>query len=55
MSGENLLLNAGKISHQKAVKKATKEYQKYQAKTLSEAEKNFLDSLNEIEAKTKKN
>ncbi len=54
MSGENLLLDAGKISHKDAVDKATSEYKKYQAKTLSEAEKNYLDILHEIEAKTKK-
>ena len=54
MSGENLLLNAGKVSHKEAVDKATKEYKKYQAKTLSEAEKNYLDSLKQIEAKAKK-
>ncbi|MCC5919012.1 MAG: virulence RhuM family protein [Cryomorphaceae bacterium] len=52
MSGENLLLDAGKISHQQAVEKATDEYKKYQAKTLSEAEKNYLDSLKEIERKS---
>ena len=54
MSGENLLLDAGKVSHQKAVEKATTEYKKYQAKTLSEAEKNYLESLQNIEAKAKK-
>ncbi|MDZ4148336.1 MAG: virulence RhuM family protein [Flavobacteriaceae bacterium] len=54
MSGENLLLDAGKVSHKKAVEKATTEYKKYQAKTLSEAEKNYLESLKEIEAKSTK-
>ena len=54
MSGENLLLNAGKISHQQAVEKATSEYKKYQAKTLSEAEKNYLESLKEMENRAKK-
>jgi len=54
MSGENLLLDAGKVSHQQAIEKATTEYKKFQAKTLSEAEKNYLDSLNEIETKAKK-
>ncbi len=54
MSGENLLLGAGKISHEQAVEKATTEYKKYQAKTLSEVEKNYLDSLKQIEEKTKK-
>ncbi|NCP61559.1 MAG: virulence RhuM family protein, partial [Flavobacteriales bacterium] len=45
MSGENLLQGAGTISHKKAVEKATTEYKKYQQKTLSEAEKNYLESL----------
>ena len=54
MSGENLLLDAGKVSHKKAVEKATTEYKKYQAKTLSEAEKNYLESLKTIEQKTNK-
>lgn len=54
VNGENLLLDAGKVSHQKAVEKATKEYKKYQAKTLSEAEKNYFESLKNIEAKANK-
>lgn len=54
MSGENLLLDAGNVSHQKAIEKASTEYKKYQAKTLSEAEKNYLESLKIIEAKAKK-
>ena len=49
MSGENLLLGAGKVSHEKALEKATKEYKKYQQKTLSEGEKNYLDSLKALE------
>lgn len=54
MSGEKLLKGAGKISHDKAVEKAITEYKKYQQKTLSEAEKNYLESLKTIEQKTKK-
>jgi hypothetical protein len=54
MSGEKLLKGAGIISHEKAIEKATVEYKKYQAKTLSEAEKNYLESLKNIELKTKK-
>lgn len=54
MSGENLLQNGGTVSHNEAVEKATTEYKKYQAKTLSEAEKNYLESLKSIEAKAKK-
>lgn len=54
MSGENLLQNAGSISHDTAIEKAITEYKKYQQKTLSEAEKNYLESLKAIEYKTKK-
>lgn len=54
MSGENLLQGAGAISHIQAVEKATTEYKKYQQTTLSEAEKNYLESLKAIEQKTRK-
>jgi hypothetical protein len=54
MSGEKLLHDAGTISHNKAIEKATMEYIKYQQKTISEAEKNYLDSLKVIEKNTKK-
>ena len=54
MSGEKLLLGAGNVSHEKAIEKANDEYKKYQQKTLSEAEKNYLESLKLIEQKTKK-
>jgi hypothetical protein len=53
MSGENLLQGAGSISHEKAVDKATDEYKKYQQKTLSEVEKNYLETLKMIENETK--
>jgi hypothetical protein len=53
MSGEQLLHNAGSVSHDKAIEKATIEYKKYQHKTLSEAEKNYLASLKTMEQKTK--
>jgi len=54
MSGEKLLQDAGTISHEKAIEKATTEYKKYQQKTLSVAEKNYLESLKMLENKTKK-
>ena len=54
MSGEKLLQGAGTISHDKAIEKATTEYKKYQQKTLSEAEKNYLDNLKAIEQEAKK-
>jgi hypothetical protein len=53
MSGEKLLHNAGSVSHDKAIEKATIEYKKYQHRTLSEAEKNYLASLKTMEQKTK--
>jgi hypothetical protein len=54
MSGEKLLQDAGSISHDQAIEKATSEYKKYQQKTLSEAEKNYLESLKTVEQKAKK-
>lgn len=54
MSGEKLLQGAGAVSHEKAIKKANSEYKKYQQKTLSEVEKNYLESLKTLENKTKK-
>jgi hypothetical protein len=53
MSGEKLLIDAGKISHEQAVNKVTGEYKKYQQKTLSEIEKAYLDTLKLLENKTK--
>ncbi len=54
MSGENLLQNAGSVSHVQAIEKATQEYKKYQEITLSEVEKNYLENLKNIEQQTKK-
>jgi len=53
MSGEKLLRDNGKISNEEAINKAKTEYKKYQQKTLSEVEKNFLESLKLIENKSK--
>lgn len=55
MSGEQLLLRNGSVSHKQAVDKATGEYRKYKAKTLSEVEKDYLDSIKILEQKTEKN
>lgn len=54
MSGEQLLQDNGSISHDKAVEKATLEYKKYQRKTLSDVEKDFLDSIKDISKATSK-
>ena len=54
MSGEQLLIGNGSVSHKQAVNKATGEYRKYKAKTLSEVEKDYLDSIKILEQKTEK-
>ena len=54
MSGEQLLIGNESVSHKQAVDKATGEYRKYKAKTLSEVEKDYLDSIKILEQKTEK-
>jgi len=54
MSGEQLLQGAGSVSHENAIEMATSEYKKYQQKTLSEVEKNYLASLKMLDNKAKK-
>lgn len=51
MNGDKLLEGNGSISHQAAIEKAHTEYKKYQAKTLSSVEKEFLDTITEIKQK----
>ena len=50
MSGEELLHGNGSISHEQAMEKAEIEYKKYKAKTLSDVEKDFLNSIRALEA-----
>ena len=54
MSGEQLLQGNGSVSHKQAVEKATTEYKKYKARTLSEVEKDYLDSIKVLGQKTEK-
>jgi len=49
MSGEQLLQGSGSISHELAVEKAATEYKKYKEKTLSEVERDYLDSIKILE------
>ena len=51
MSGEKLLQGAGKVSHQQAIEHATNEYKKYQHRTLSQVEKDFLENINSLPKK----
>ena len=52
MSEEQLLLENGSISHKQAVEKATDEYRKYKARTLSDVETDYLNSIKMLEQKT---
>ena len=52
MSGEELLQGSGSVSHEQAVDKATREYRKYKARTLSEVEQDYLDAIKILEDKT---
>lgn len=49
MSGEQLLLGNGTISHEQAVERATNEYKKYRAKTISDVETDYLNSIKLLE------
>lgn len=53
MNGEQLLVGPGKVSHKQDVDKATDEYKKYQQKTLSDVEKDYLDSIKLLNEKNK--
>lgn len=52
--GDKVLEDSGSISHENAVKKALKEYHRYQLNTLSPVEEAYLDSIKELEKNTKK-
>ena len=49
--GEKVLQNAGRVSHQEAIEKATIEFKKYQVKTLSTVEEDYLEILKSLEKK----
>lgn len=53
-TGEQLLADAGRITHEQAVEKARIEYVKYQERTLSDVEKQYLATLKMIDKKAKK-
>lgn len=54
MSGEQLLKGNGSISHKQAIDKATDEYRKYKARTISDVEADYLDTIKMLEMKAKK-
>ena len=53
-TGEQLLTDAGHISHQQAMEKAKTEYQKYQVKTISSVEQAYLDTIKSLQMEAKK-
>ena len=53
-NGDELLVGSGTVSHEEAMDKALAEYRKFQVKTLSPVEQDYLESIKMIENKTKK-
>lgn len=53
-TGENLLTDAGKVSHAQALEKAKSEYQKYQVQNLSPVEESYLQNIKQIEKEVKR-
>ena len=54
MSGEQLLSGNGSVTHKQAVEKATGEYKKYKERTLSDVEKDYLNSIKILGKKSDK-
>ena len=55
MSGEQLLSGNGSVTHKQAVEKATGEYKKYKERTLSDVERDYLNSIKILGKKADKN
>ena len=53
-TGQKLLDNAGQVSHQQAIDKATEEYRKWQNNTLSPVEEAYIETIKSLEQQTKK-
>ena len=54
MSGEQLLQGSGRVSHAEAMEHATNEYRKYKQRTISDVERDYLDSIKAIDNLRKK-
>lgn len=48
MSGEQLLQDAGKVSHAEAIDHATNEYRKYKQRTISDVEQDYLNAIKRL-------
>ena len=53
-ANKKILEDAGKISHKQAVDKALEEYKKFQINNLSPVERAYLETIKELEKKSKK-
>ena len=53
-TGEDVLTDAGKVSHAQALAKAKSEYQKYQVQNLSPVEEAYLQNIKQIEKEAKR-
>jgi len=53
-TGEKLLVGNGTVSHLEAMKKAETEYKKYKTRTISDVERDYLDSIASLEVYAKK-
>ena len=53
-AGGKVLIGAGSVSHNQAIKKAKSEYKKYQVKTISPVEEEYLKSLKQISSEIEK-
>ena len=53
-TGEKILSGAGSISHHQAIEKAKAEFKKYQVKTLSPVEKDYLENIKSLQKKIDK-
>ena len=51
---KKVLTDAGKVSHDKALAKAEKEYRKYQVKTLSPVEEAYLETIKTVQKQVEK-
>jgi hypothetical protein len=53
-AGEKLLHTPGSVSHKQAIEKAKAEFKKYQVKTLSPVEKDYLENIKSLQKKIDK-
>lgn len=49
MTGEQLLQDAGTVTHEQAMEHATTEYRKYKQRTISDVERDYLNAIKGIE------